>query len=188
MNTAIFSSVFDIISGLIVGFLFGFFLRKAYVTRFPVIVGQLLLKDFTVMKVIMTAIGFGSLFIYSLLYFFPEKELIYNSTTILAALIGGAIFGLGMVVMGFCPGTGIGALADGARDMWFGLLGMIAGAAIYAEVSPWLEKSIRLSENIYLDTLSDYFSISPWYFIAFFFVVIGTFLAVDRRTQRPPSH
>lgn len=181
MNIAIFASNFDIISGLIVGFLFGFFLRKAYVTRFPVIVGQLLLKDFTVMKVMMTAIAFGSLFIYSLLYFFPEKELIYNSTTIVAAIIGGALFGLGMVVMGFCPSTGIGALADGARDMWFGLLGMIVGAAIYAEVSPWFENGIRLPENIYFGTLPDYFSLSPWYFIAFFFVVIGIFLVIDRK-------
>ena len=131
MVTALFAPWTELLSGLLVVTVFGFLLRKAYVTRFPVIVGQLLLKDFTVMKVMMTAIAFGSLGIYLL----PHSSLLIDPTPLAGALIGGGIFGVGMAVMGFCPGTGIGALADGSRDMWFGVLGMIVGAGIYAELS-----------------------------------------------------
>ncbi|NGX53197.1 MAG: hypothetical protein KR126chlam5_01510, partial [Candidatus Anoxychlamydiales bacterium] len=65
----IFESFTKLISGALGGFAFGFLLRKAHVTRFNVIVKQLLLKDFTVMKVIFTAIIVGAVGIYAMLGF-----------------------------------------------------------------------------------------------------------------------
>lgn len=46
MNISLFAPWNEILSGLIVGVIFGFLLRKAHVTRFNVIVSQLLLLDF----------------------------------------------------------------------------------------------------------------------------------------------
>jgi uncharacterized protein len=183
MNTVLFAPWHELIGGLFVGIIFGFLLRKGYVTRFNVIVNQLLLKDFTVMKIMLTAIAFGSLGIYSLLYLFPTKELIINSTTLLTALLGGGIFGIGMAIMGFCPGTAVGALADGARDMWFGFLGMIVGAAVYAESFGWITKNIKPFAAISKKTLPMIFDISPWFIIGLIFCGLFVLLLFDRSSK-----
>jgi len=46
--------------GLLTGFAFGFLLQKGRVARYQTILGQLLLKDWTVLKVMLTAIVVGS--------------------------------------------------------------------------------------------------------------------------------
>ena len=172
METTLFASWTELISGLLVGIAFGFFLRKAYVTRFQVIVGQLLLKDFTVMKVMMSAIAFGSLGIYLL----APSSLLIDPAPLTGALVGGGIFGIGMAVMGFCPGTGIGALADGARDMWFGLLGMIVGAGIFAEFSETLTFGQEDQS-----TLSNVLGVSHWVIIALLFVGVFVLTKIDTK-------
>mgnify|MGYP004136876501 CR=1 FL=1 len=51
---------FMIVAGLLTGVVFGVLLQKAHVTRYEVIVGQFLFKDFTVLKVMLTAIVVGA--------------------------------------------------------------------------------------------------------------------------------
>jgi len=156
----------ELLSGLMVGIGFGFLLRKGHVTRFNVIVGQLALKDFTVMKIILTAIAAGSVGMYALMTWFPGYEFMIAPTTLLAAAVGGGIFGIGMAVMGYCPGTGVAALADGAHDMWFGVLGMITGAALYAQNYTWITGKLKPACCMTTATLSHYFGMSPWVVIA----------------------
>ena len=48
----------------------------------------------------------------------------------------GLIFGIGWGLLGYCPGTSAGALGEGRWDAVWGILGMLAGAAIYAEAYP----------------------------------------------------
>ncbi len=162
MNISLFAPWTEIFSGLVVGVIFGFLLRKAHVTRFNVIVSQLLLLDFTVMKVILTAIASGSLMVQALILLNAGISLEISSTTLMASLLGGGLFGVGMALMGYCPGTGVGALADGARDMWFGVLGMIAGAGLYAEAYPWILQHIKPASALTKATLAEYFGVSPW--------------------------
>ena len=50
----------QLILGLVMGILFGFLLQKGGVTSYHVIVGQLLLKDFTVVKIMLSAVIVGS--------------------------------------------------------------------------------------------------------------------------------
>ena len=50
-----------------------------------------------------------------------------------AGLIGGALFGTGWAIMGDCPGTSIGALGNRRWHAIFAIIGMVSGAAIYAE-------------------------------------------------------
>ncbi len=47
--------------GLLTGILFGFLLQKGGVTRYDVIIGQLLLTDFTVVKIMLSAVVTGML-------------------------------------------------------------------------------------------------------------------------------
>ena len=52
--------------GLAIGFAFGFLLQKGGVTHYGVVMGQLLLKDFTVLKVMMTAVAVGMIGIHAM--------------------------------------------------------------------------------------------------------------------------
>ena len=128
------SSAGKLIFGLITGFLFGFTLQKAKVVRYDILVGQLRLKDFTMIKLMLTAVAVGMVGI----YFFTDLgilKLTIKSTYLVANVIGGLIFGIGFALLGYCPGTGVGAIGEGRTDaFWGGVLGMLVGAGLYAEV------------------------------------------------------
>ena len=179
MNTLLLAPFPTLLSGLITGILFGFILRKALVTRFDIIVNQLLLRDFTVMKVILTAIACGSLGIYGLHSASPSLPFLISKTTLFSTMLGGTLFGIGMAIMGYCPGTGVGALADGARDMWFGVLGMIVGAALYAHLYPWIVSYIKPQKDMTTITLNGLFGISPWFFIAAIWCMLIILYIID---------
>ena len=57
-------------------------------------------------------------------------------------IIGGLLFGVGWGLFGYCPGTAVGALGEGRWDTVWGLLGMLTGAAVFAEVYPFLKTSV----------------------------------------------
>lgn len=182
MHIQLVTSWLNLFSGLIIGLFFGFLLRKGHLTRFSVIVGQLLLRDFTVMKVMLTAIVTGSIGIYTLQYFLPEHTLLIKPKMISAVLVGGAIFGVGMATLGFCPGTAVGALADGARDVWFGILGMLAGAALFAEVYPWLKDIFFVQEQMNTWTLPQALLLSPGVVIgALVLMLLAVFASLRKR-------
>lgn len=184
MNTIIFSSPFEAIAGLFVGIAFGFLLQKAHVTRFATIAGQLILKDFTVMKVILTAIAAGSLGLYFLKSLFVDVSAVISTTTLAAAFAGGGIFGIGMAILGYCPGTCVGALAEKDKNARFGLIGMIVGAGLYAEVFSWISAHLKPASEINKATLPDYFGVSPWIFIAAVCVLTLLFVFNDYRQKR----
>ncbi len=118
--------------GLLTGFVFGFFLQKGQVTKFPVIVGQFLLRDFTVLKTMLTAIVVGGIGVYALKAM-GAAGLHVKPAQIAAVCAGGVVFGVGMVLLGYCPGTGVAAAAEGRRDALSGVAGMMAGALVFAE-------------------------------------------------------
>ena len=180
MNTTLFSSPAEMMAGLFVGLIFGFLLNKAHVTRFSTIVGQLMLKDFTVMKVILTAIATGSLFLYAFKGYVFDVPLSISATTLVAAFVGGNIFGVGMAVLGFCPGTCVGALTLRAKDAWLGILGMIVGAGFYAEMFPWIRQTIKPEHEFSKITLSEHFGITPWFFIGGVVMVVVGLIFLDK--------
>lgn len=146
-----------LVMALLSGLTFGFLLQKATVSQFDVIVGQLLLKNFTVMKVILSAIVTGSVGIYTLdaLALIPTFHL--SGTPILFSIIGGSVFGIGMSLTGYCPGTALIALATGAKDMIFGLLGMFVGTIVFNEISPILLPLIGRKDVAFQQTISSFF-------------------------------
>jgi hypothetical protein len=60
------NSRIQIVLGLISGIVFGFLLQKGGVTRYEVIIGQLLLTDFTVVKMMLSAVIVGMIGIYAM--------------------------------------------------------------------------------------------------------------------------
>ncbi len=160
MNLQLFLSTpsitfFSILSGCI----FGFLLRKGGVSRFDVIIGQFLLKDFTVMKVMFTAIVFGSIGIFTLHFIGIIPKLILSTTPLLLSAIGGSIFGIGMSLSGFCPGTGIAALAEGSKDVLFGLAGMLFGSILFNELSDQILPLLNQKDLSFQQTISSYYNL-----------------------------
>ena len=80
--------------GLLTGFLFGFFLQKGHVSKFPVIVGQFLLRDFTVLKVMLTAIVVGGVGVYAL-HGMGLAGLHVKPAQLAAIALGGLVFEIG---------------------------------------------------------------------------------------------
>ena len=172
MNTSIFSSLTVVLGGLFIGFCFGIFLQKGSVTNSKTIKNQLLLKDFTVMKIILSAIATGSTGIYGYRFLFEAKPLILSSTTLFAALTGGGVFGIGMALLGYCPGTCIGALAEKSEQAKYGFIGMVLGALIYANISNYVTLYLKPIASINKTTLVEIFDISPFYFIAVVIIIL----------------
>ena len=48
-----------------------------------------------------------------------------------AMLIGASLFGIGIAIIGYCPGTGMAGAGEGSRDAIVGVLGMVTGAGVF---------------------------------------------------------
>src|SRR5688500_642485 len=88
--------------GLVSGIVFGFLLQKGRVASYQVIVGQLLLKDWTVLKVMLTAIVVGAVGVYALVALNATVLDIWPFQ-VGGVLLGAGLFGLGLGVLGYCP-------------------------------------------------------------------------------------
>ena len=124
------------------GLIFGFLLQKGGVAKFNVLIGQLLLQDWTVLKVMMSAIIVGMVGVVTL-HRFGKVKLHIQPTRLGANSIGGMIFGIGFALLAYCPGTGAAALGQGNWDALFGLFGLMAGSYLYAELSETLDRTVK---------------------------------------------
>jgi Na+/H+-dicarboxylate symporter len=115
------------IIGLIIGICFGFCLQKGGVTSYDTIIGQLLLTDFTVVKVMVTAIIVGMIGIH-LMKSLGMIEFHTFKGSLGSSVIGGLIFGIGFGLLGYCPGTVAGAIGQGQIDALLGgAVGILIG-------------------------------------------------------------
>lgn len=132
----------QLVLGLVFGVVFGFLLQKSGVARYEVLMGQLLLTDFTVIKVMVTAIVVGMVGVFSL-HALGLVELHVKPTNYAANIAGGLLFGVGLGVLGYCPGTGVAALGQGNYDAIAGILGLLAGSYLFAETSGFIGSTIE---------------------------------------------
>jgi len=136
----------QLVLGLLFGVVFGFLLQKSGVAKYEVLMGQFLLTDFTVIKVMLAAIIVGMVGIFSLRAL-GLVELHVKPTRYAANIAGGLLFGVGLGVLGYCPGTGVVALGQGNYDSIAGILGLLAGSYFYAETSGYLASTIQKFGN-----------------------------------------
>lgn len=148
--------------GLAFGIVFGFVLQKGGATKYDVILGQLLLTDFTVLKILLSAVVTGMLGIY-LMKSLGWVQLYPKSGSVGMNVIGGLIFGVGFAVLGYCPGTIAGAIGNGFLDaLAGGVIGIWLGAGLFAALYPKLRKGI-LAKGDYGDvTLPRLLKVNDW--------------------------
>jgi len=147
--------------GLIFGIVFGILLQKAGVTRYEVIIGQLLLTDFTVLKVMMSAVVVGMFGV----HYMHGKGMVnlhVRGGSFGATVVGGLIFGAGFALLGYCPGTVAGAAGQGAMDALVGgFTGLMFGSWLFAVLYPRLKP--LLSKGAFLQsTLQQVLHLRTW--------------------------
>lgn len=150
----------QIVLGLVTGFIFGFLLQKGGVTSYDVIIGQLLLIDFTVVKIMLSAIVVGMIGIY-IMKSAGLVRLHVARGSLGATVVGGLIFGTGFAVLGYCPGTAAAAFGSGALDALIGMVGIAIGAGIFARLYPALDRSILKKGLFPADTIPELIGMKP---------------------------
>lgn len=159
-----FDSPGKLILGFVTGIIFGFLLQKGRVAKYHVIMGQFLLKDWTVLKIMATAIATGSIGVYAMKQA-GWIELSVRPAAFGGVILGGILFAVGLIVLGLCPGTSVAACGAGRRDAWMGVLGMLFGAGLFVTAFNSLENVIKSLGDWGEATLPGLTQTSPWLWV-----------------------
>lgn len=171
--------------GLFTGLVFGFLLQKGQVAKHSIIVRQLTLQDWTVAKIMGTAIAVGGLGFYALLSLgLTESSL--KPAELGAILPGALLFGAGVAVLGYCPGTTVAALGQGHKDALAGLAGMVFGALLFVALTPQVAGLKKAIADLGKSTWPSLTHSPAWPWLAALALVAGGFWAIDR--YRRSSH
>jgi uncharacterized membrane protein YedE/YeeE len=160
----------QLLLGLVFGFCFGFLLQKGGVAKFDVLIGVLLLEDFTVIKVMLSAILVGMIGVWSL-HGLGLVTLHVKPTRYAANITGGLIFGAGFALAAYCPGTGAAALGQGNFDALAVMLGMVVGAYVFAAMPKFTARVSQQGNRGQL-TLPELFRVRHRPFIAGFAAIL----------------
>ena len=156
------NKLFQLFAGLLIGVAFGFLLQKGGVTNYDVIIKQLLLEDFTVVKIMLSAVAVGMIGVH-LLRSLGLAQLHPKPGSWGSSALGGLIFGVGFALLGYCPGTAAGALGQGWLDAMFGgVPGILLGAGLFAALYPRLSRGILGKGDFGELTLPQLFRVNAW--------------------------
>ena len=162
---------------LVFGMIFGFLLQKGGVAKFDILIGVLLLENFVVVQVMLSAIVVGMIGVYVLnrlgLLELQIKETVYGSN-----ILGGLIFGVGFGLIAYCPGTDATAVGQGNLDAIVGILGMMFGSYLFALASKFTSGTVSTWGQRGKITLADFVGLSRGVFIAIAVPVLAGVLVV----------
>ncbi len=153
-----------ILSGLLLGAAFGFVLERAGFGNPNKLTGQFRLTDWSVFKVMFTAIVFAAvgLMILEKFHWVDAENLFIPPAFLGAAALGGALVGAGFAVGGYCPGTSVVGLMSGRLDAGIFLLGLLLGTWLFADVFSAIESVVSWGEYVSATTLPEFFHVSDW--------------------------
>jgi len=146
---------------LFIGIAFGFVLERGGLGNANKLVGQFLLKDLTVFKVMFTAIvtAMIGLFIGHRFGFVNIGLVQISDTYLIPQILGGLLLGVGFAASGYCPGTTIVGMACGKIDAVFSFVGLFLGSFVFALVFDWIS-SFYFSTRLESDRLDSLFQIN----------------------------
>ena len=155
------------------GIIFGVLLHRGGVADYNVIVNQFRFKDFTVLKIMFTAIIVGGIGVLALQNT-GHAQYHIKPANMLGVSLGAALFGVGMVLYGYCPGTGVVAMATGSIHAMVGFAGMLMGGLLYALSFTWVEANIQNVAALGKARLPDITGLPDWGW----FVILAAFAGV----------
>jgi len=148
-----------IVVGLLMGIVFGLALEKSRVFEPGMIVGQMQLRNFIMLKVFLTAVATGAV-VLAVLNGFGFVKLQPKAALYAADLVGGLLLGAGIALAGACPGTTLAQVGAGYRDAWFTLAGGLCGAVAFSYAQPTLAPFLGTGHGRLIFT--DLLGISFW--------------------------
>lgn len=169
--------IWIVLLGLGMGLVFGVALEKSRVFEPGMIIGQMQLKNFTMLRVFLSAIVTGLLSL-AVMNGMGLVELHPKAFVPLAQIVGGLLLGLGMVIAGACPGTVFAQIGAGYKDAWFILAGGIVGTLAYGYSLPSFK---HLLDESPLTTYSVLFDVPFWMLAVGFAGLIVAFLFMLER-------
>ena len=160
--------------------MFGVLLQKGRAAKHGVIVGQLVLRDHAVIKIMLTAVAVGAVGFWALVAA-GATPVEVKPAQMGGVLLGAVLFGAGLAVLGYCPGTTVAAVGEGRRDAIAGLAGMMGGAFVFVLGFPLLGRAQGAIADLGELTLPDATAIAP---IAWIVALGAVAMAVYARTRR----
>jgi len=167
-------------AGLLMGVAFGFLLEKSRVFEPGVIVGQMQLRNFLMLRIFLASVASGLIVLAlgTLTGIIPKldpKAVLYG-----AQLLGGFVAGIGIALAGACPGTVLAQVGVGYRDARLTLLGGLAGALTFAYLEPAI-RPVLLTGSPGKLTLHGLLGVPFWPLaLGFAAVLIGALYALER--------
>lgn len=134
------SEEFRLLTGIVLGFLFGFVLERAGFGNARKLAGQFYFNDMTVFKVMFTAILVAMVGLFSLdaVGLADVNMMWVNPTFIPAQAVGGFLLGVGFIMSGLCPGTSVVSMVSGRIDAWVTFAGIFVGIALFTLTVDWV--------------------------------------------------
>ncbi|MDW7651642.1 MAG: YeeE/YedE thiosulfate transporter family protein [Bacillota bacterium] len=165
-----------LIWGLLAGIFFGYILQRVGALEYDNILKMLRLLDLRIMQFMFFAVAVSLTGIFTLHAF--GVGTITNLPFHPGVVTGGLVFGVGFALAGYCPGTVIGALAEGKKDARFVFLGALCGTFAYAFLHKLLKPALIDRGNLGNLTFDTLLGMSPLLTALLFAVAItvGMFL------------
>jgi hypothetical protein len=137
-KTGVISEAMNLWLAIPIGFVFGFALFHAGFTDSRRIAWAFYFKDVGVPVVMFSAIVTGMLGLWglSLIGVLDISKVYMLPTFLLPMAVGGLLFGVGMALGGYCPGTAAAAVATGKIDGMIFIVGFLIGSLIFGDLFP----------------------------------------------------
>jgi len=179
-----------LLSGLIVGILFGFALQRGRFCMNSAIRDTILLNDTTLLKAVITAVlvgmvGFATMAAFGLIKISPTP-FFWG-----ANLVGGFIFGIGMVLAGGCASGITYRVGEGMVGALAALIGLAISATLTAmgflkPIKDYLQSSTKVMVGESNPTLANIFGL-PYFSVALAVVIIVLFIWFIIAYNNPPA-
>lgn len=159
---------------IVFGIFFGLSLERGGLGNPHKLSGVFYLRDFTMPRAMFTAIVVASIGLYLLadLHLLALDRIWFVPTFFWPQIVGGALFGVGFFVSGYCPGTAMAGFATGKLDALITMIGVGAGSLLFAVLFPYLEK-FYLSSDMDSATLPSLAGVNHWIIIIPLIAVAG---------------
>ena len=176
-----FSQTVSLGLAVVFGIFFGLSLERGGLGNPHKLTGVFYLRDFAVPKVMFTAIVVASIGLYLLsdLHLLDMDRVYIIPTYFWPQIVGGALFGVGFIVSGYCPGTAMAGFATGRLDALVTIVGVGAGSLLFAVLFPFLE-GFYLSSDMGQATLPKLAGVNHWMIIVpVIAFAVGMFLLME---------
>jgi len=128
----------SVLTVLFIGFVFGAIILYSRLDKFEKMAGFMIFEDTLVPRMAMTTVALSSIGFYFLTQYgyatFAIKPVLLGGL-----IIGGVLFGIGLVILGKCPSAFFVSVSEGRVDAFVGVLGGMVGGLVFTLFYPWIK-------------------------------------------------